>query len=141
MIDENGFDNNSIAIFDCDTDHSMNSDHFIQRIEGAVFGLRKKFGSSCRIPIVIDNVTGHHELTDSTKPPKCSWRKYQVQTCLCEHEIDFNINLQKSELLQLAFVNLTRKEYKVDLKAKMFDVEISRLPIKHCSLSPIEFAW
>ena len=119
----------------------MNSDHFIQRIEGAVFGLRKKFGLSRRIPIVIDNATGHDELTGSKKSPKCSWREDQVQTCLREHNIDFNIDLQKSELHQLAFVNLPRKEYKVDLKAKMFDVELLKLAIKHYSLNPIELAW
>ena len=141
MMDENGFDNDSIDIYDCATDHSMNSDHFTQQIEGAVFGLPKKFGPSRRIPIVIDNATGHKELTDSTKLPKYSWRKDQVQTCLGEHNIDFNIDLKKSELLQLAFVNLPRKEYKVDLKAKTFDVKILRLAIKHCSLNPIELAW
>ena len=47
----------------------MNSDHFIQRIEGTVFGLRKKFGLSRRIPIVIDNAAGHDELTGSKKSP------------------------------------------------------------------------
>ena len=141
MIDEHGFDKDSFDIFDCDTNHAMNSDHFVQWIELAGFGLRKKFGPSGRIPIVIDNATGHNELTDSTKPAKCSWSKDQVQTCLHEHNIDFNIDLKKSELLQLAFVNLPRKEYKVDLKAKTLDVEISRLAIKHCSLNPIELVW
>ena len=29
MIDENGFDKDSIDIFDCDTDHSMDSDHVV----------------------------------------------------------------------------------------------------------------
>ena len=73
---------------------------------------------------------------------QCSWRKDQVQTCLREHNIDFNIDLKKSELLQLAFVNLPRKEYKVDLmKTKTFDVEIFRLAVKHCLLNPIELAW
>ena len=132
MMDENGFDNDSIDIYDCATDHSMNSDHFVQWTKRAAFGLQKKFGPSCRIPIVIDNATGHNELTDSTKPSKYSWRKDQVQTCLREHNIDFNIDLKKRELLQLAFVNLPRKEYKLDLKAKTFDVEILRLAMKHC---------
>ena len=141
MIDENRFDKDSIDIFDYDTDHFMNSDHFVHWIERAAFGLRKKFGPSRRICIVVDNATWHNELTDSTKLRKCSWRKDQSQTWLREHNIDFNINLKKSELLQLAFVNLPRKEYKVDLKAKAFDVEILRLAIKHCSLNPIELAW
>ena len=85
MIDENGFDNDTIDIFDCDTNHSMNSDHFVQWIERAACGLRKKFRPSRRVLIVIDNVTGHNELTDSTKPSKYSWRKDQVQTCFREH--------------------------------------------------------
>ena len=105
MMNESGFDNDSIDIYDCATDHLMNSDHFTQQIEGATFGLLKKFGPSGRIPIVIDNATGHNELTDSTKLPKCSWRKDLVQTRFREHNIDFNIDLKKSELLQLAFVN------------------------------------
>ena len=42
MMDENGFDNHSIDIYDCGTDHSMNSDHFVQWIERAAFGLRKE---------------------------------------------------------------------------------------------------
>ena len=95
MIDENGFDNDSIGIFDGDTNHSMNSDHFVQWIERAAFSLRKKFGPSRRILIVIDNVTGHNELTDSTKTSKCSWPKDQVQTCLREHNIDFNLTSRK----------------------------------------------
>ena len=85
--------------------------------------------------------TWHNELTDSTKLPKCSWRNDQVQIWLREHNITFNIDLKKSELLQLVFDNLPQKEYKVDLKAKMFDVEILRLPVKHCSLNSIELAW
>ena len=83
MMDENEFDNDSIGVYDCAPDHSMNSDHFIQHIEGATFGLRKKFGPSGRILIVIDNATEHNKLTDSTKPATCSSRKDQVQTCLC----------------------------------------------------------
>ena len=50
MMDENGFDNDSIDIFDYDTNHSMNSDHFAQWIEGAAFGLRKKFGAKSSNP-------------------------------------------------------------------------------------------
>ena len=96
---------------------------------------------SRRSCIIIDNTTWHNEFTDSTKLPKCSWRKDQVQIWLREHNIAFNIDLKKSELLQLVFGNLPQKEYKVDLKAKMFDVEILRLPVKHSSLNPIELAW
>ena len=67
MIDENRLDNGSIDIFDSDTDRPMNSDYFVQWIERAAFGLRKKFGPSRRIYIVVDNATLHNELTDSTE--------------------------------------------------------------------------
>ena len=140
MIDENRLDNGSIDIFDSDTDRPMNSDHFVQWIERAAFSLRKKFGPSRRICIVVDNATRHNELTDSKEPVK-SRRKDHVQTSLREHNIDFNTDLKKNELLQLAFDNLPQKEYEVHLKAKMFGVETLRLAIKHCPLNPIELAW
>ena len=139
-IDENGFDNNSIDISNCDTDRSMNSDHFVQWRERTAFGPPKKFGRSRRIFIFVDNATWHNELTGSTKPAK-PWRQDQVQTSLREHNIDFNIDLKKGELLQLAFDNMPRKEYKVNLKNKMFSVEILRLSVKHCSLNTIELGW
>ena len=135
MIDESGFDNDSIDIFDCDTNHSMNSAHFLQWIERAAVSLQKKSGTSCRMYIIIDNATIHNKLTNSTQPPNRSWRKDQVQAWLREHNVDFNNDLKKSELLQLAFDNLPRKEYKVNLKAKMFVVEILKVPVKHYSIA------
>jgi hypothetical protein len=141
MIDENGFDYASIDVFECDADHSMNSLHFIGWMEHAAFNLRKKFGPDRRICIVIDNAPWHNQLTDETKPPQRSWRKHKVEDWLREHRIDFDDNLKKSELLQLAFSNLPSKEFKVDVVAKQFDVEILRLPVKHCSLNPVEYAW
>ena len=69
MIAENRFDNDSIDIFDCDTDHSTNSYHFKRCIGRAAFGLRKKIWSSRRICIIIDNTTWRNELTDSTNLP------------------------------------------------------------------------
>jgi hypothetical protein len=57
MIDENGFDYDSIDVFECDADHSMNSRHFVDWMERAAFNLRKSFGPNSRICIVIDNAT------------------------------------------------------------------------------------
>ena len=72
MINENGFDLDLIDIFECDADHSMNSNYFIDWMRHAAFSLRRRFGSNRRICIVIDNDTWHNELTDETKPPKRS---------------------------------------------------------------------
>ena len=141
MIDENGFDYDSIDVFECDADHSMNSRHFVNWMERAAFNLRKSFGPNRRICIVIDNATWHNELTDETKPPKRSWRKLEVEAWLREHRIEFDVDFKKSELLDRAFNDLPPRKFKVDEVAKKFDVEILRLPINHCSLNPIELPW
>lgn len=140
-MDTNGFDYDSIDIFECDADHSMNSAHFISWMERTAYALRKKFGPDRRLSIVIDNATWHNELTNETKPPKRSWRKSDVQTWLREHRLHYDLEMKKAELLNIAFTNLPPKKYKVDVVAKTFGVEIIRLPIKHCSLNPIELAW
>ncbi|CAF1104810.1 unnamed protein product [Rotaria magnacalcarata] len=36
---------------------------------------------------------------------------------------------------------LPPKEYIVDKVASKYDIEIVRIPIKHCVLNPIELAW
>ena len=141
MINENGFGLSSIYIFDCDSDNSMNSDHFIEWIKRAASELRHKFGQASRICIIIDNATWHSELTDDTKPPKHAWCKEQIQKWLENQNIKFNPVFKKVELTQLAFSNLPSKRYKVDEAAKLFNVEILRLPIKHCLLNPMELAW
>lgn len=119
----------------------MNSDDFVNWMEPTAFNLRRKFGPNCCICIVIDNAIWHSELTDETKPPKRSWRESEVQAWLQKHAIGFSDDLRKSEILQLAFDNLPPKEFRVDAMAEIFNIEILRLPIKHCSLNPMEFAW
>ena len=79
MIDENGFDLGSIDIFECDADHSMNSNYFIDWMRHAAFSSRKKFSPSRWICIVIDTAIWDNELTDETKPPKRSWQKPKIE--------------------------------------------------------------
>ena len=57
MINENGFDLSSIDIFDCDFDHSMNSDHFVEWVKRAASRLRNQFDQASRICIIIRNAT------------------------------------------------------------------------------------
>ncbi|CAF4100217.1 unnamed protein product [Rotaria sp. Silwood1] len=78
---------------------------------------------------------------DDAKPPKRSWRKDQIQRWLDEHNIKYDVKLKKSELLEIAFANIPPKRYKTNAAANAFNVELIRLPIKHCTLNPIELAW
>ncbi|CAF1574492.1 unnamed protein product [Didymodactylos carnosus] len=83
----------------------------------------------------------HNELTDYAKSPKRSWRKYQLQKWLDEHNIRYDVKLKKIELLEIAFAHVPPKRYKTNTAVNVFSVEIVHLPIKHCVLNPIELAW
>ncbi|CAF1553235.1 unnamed protein product [Adineta ricciae] len=132
MINENDFHKESVDIFACDEDHSMNSTHFIHWIEKFASHLRLLHGPSVRIAIAIDNATWHNELIDEAKPPKRSWRNDQLQQWRKEHELKYDTTLKKGELLQIAFSHIPPKRYKTNAVASLFNVELVRLPIKHC---------
>jgi hypothetical protein len=143
MISEasGGFHRPSVDVWTCDVDHSMNSERFISWIDKTAEQLRTAHGPAPRICIIIDNATWHNELVDTAKPPKRSWRKDQLQKWLDEHRIQWNPEFKKAELLELAFNHLPPKRYKTNDAARYHNVEILRLPIKHCILNPIELAW
>ena len=44
-------------------------------------------------------------------------------------------------MLELAFNSLPTKKYLTDVAAAEYQVEIVRLPLKHCILNPIELCW
>ncbi|CAF2944414.1 unnamed protein product [Rotaria sp. Silwood2] len=67
---------------------------------------------------------------------KRSIRKDQIVEWLENHGIQFDLTLKKSELLEIALENKP-----VDEVAQEFNVEILWLPVRHCSLNPIEIAW
>jgi hypothetical protein len=125
----------------CDSDHAMNSDRFHKWIGDAAGRLRIKHGAGPTIVIIIDNATWHNVLCDDAKPPKRAWRKDQLQEWLDDRKIQWDAKSSKAELLQLAFANVPPKRYVTNAIARAFDVEIFRLPIKHCVLNPIELAW
>ena len=72
MINEAGFDKESVDIFTCDEEHSMNSTHFTKRVKKVASYLRFLHGLIPRIAIIIDNATWHNELVDETESPKRS---------------------------------------------------------------------
>ncbi|CAF2200357.1 unnamed protein product [Rotaria magnacalcarata] len=49
--------------------------------------------------------------------------------------------MTKAELMEVAFKSLPCRQYAVDNLAGKHDVEILRIPKKHCVLNPIELAW
>ena len=103
--------------------------------------MRLQNGPQARIAIVIDNATWHNRLTEESVPPKRAWRKAVLQLWLTNHGIPFDADYTKAELLELAFQNLPPKKYLTDVAAAEFNIEIVRLPIKHCVLNPIELCW
>jgi hypothetical protein len=90
---------------------------------------------------VIDNASWHNRLTAESTPPKRAWRKAQIQEWLNDRNISYDSRFTNAELLELAFEHLPPKEYMTNVAASEFNVEIIRLPIKHCMLNPIELAW
>ncbi|CAF1242007.1 unnamed protein product [Rotaria sordida] len=58
-----------------------------------------------------------------------------------EGKVPFLDQYSKSELLELSYAYAPEKKYIVDETAKKFDIEILRLPVRHCILNPIEMCW
>jgi len=140
MIGSQGFVE-PIDIWHCDKDHTMNSERFHKWIEYASSRLRINHGPNQPIAIIIDNAPWHNILCDDAKPPKRAWTKSELQKWLTGKNIAWDIKMSKAELVELAFANIPTKRYVTNEIARTFDVEILRLPIKHCTLNPIELAW
>ena len=84
---------------------------------------------------MIDNATWHSQQTDASKIPSRSWNKNQIREWLIYHSVPFLDQYSKSELLELSYAYAPEKKYIVDETAKKFDIEILRLPVRHCILS------
>ena len=141
MINEAGFHKESVDIFNCDEEHSMNSTHFTKWVGKAASYLRFLHGPIPRIVSIIHNATWHNELVDETEPPKRLWCKDQLQKWLEEHGIIYDTKLKKAELLEIAPANVPPKRYKTNAVVDVSNVELGRLLINHCVLNPIELVW
>ncbi|CAF1086571.1 unnamed protein product [Didymodactylos carnosus] len=49
--------------------------------------------------------------------------------------------MTKAELLDVAYKNLPPKEYMADKAAMKHNVQLVRIPVKHCALNRIELVW
>ena len=124
MIKEVDFHKESVDIFTCDEEHSMNSTHFTEWVEKAASYFRFLHGPIPRIAIIIDNDTWHSELVDETGSPKHSWRQDQLQKWLEEHGIIYDTKLKKAELLEIAPANVSPKCYITNTVTNVSNVEL-----------------
>ncbi|CAF2893679.1 unnamed protein product [Rotaria sp. Silwood2] len=120
MINNNGVDIDTVDIFSCDEDHSMNSSHFIEWLQKAAEHLRQQYCESTQICIVLDNARSHNELCDDAKPPKRSWRKNEIEQWLQRREIKYETCQKKAQLLELAIANAPPKKFKANMVAAEF---------------------
>ncbi|CAF1019173.1 unnamed protein product [Rotaria sp. Silwood1] len=88
-----------------------------------------------------DNAKWHNKRTEFSRILSRAWNKDRIRDWLEQHQIPYPDHYFKAELLELCHTNAPPKQYLVDDAAALCDVEILRLPIKHCMLNPIEIAW
>ncbi|CAF4824568.1 unnamed protein product [Rotaria sp. Silwood2] len=126
----------------------MNADHFTSWIKKTCNMLRTDLenifpfqGSEQKICLVLDNALWHNKQTEFSRIPSRSWNKAQVYDWLTKHNVPYFDQYSKAELIELSRANAPPKQYITDEVAAEFDIEILRLPIKHCMLNPIEIAW
>ncbi|CAF1111372.1 unnamed protein product [Rotaria sordida] len=136
-----GFHKSSIDIFETTEENRMDSSHFLGWIDRTASLLRKELGKYTKIVFVIDNAPWHNRLTNDPMPSKRSWRKEYIIQWLNAHSINVPVKAVIAELLEIAMKNLPEKRYEIDEVAKNYNVDILRLPIKHCMLNPVELAW
>ncbi|CAF1519134.1 unnamed protein product [Rotaria sordida] len=141
MLGQHEFHLPTIDIFKCDSEHSMDGNHFVDWISRSSSFLRQEHGPHAKISIIIDNAPWHNQIIEETKAPKRFWNKQKIIDWLDSHEITHSTTATKAELLQDAIRNAPRKKYVVDEAAKVYDVDIVQLPAKHCTLNPVELAW
>jgi hypothetical protein len=143
LLSNSGFHLPSVDIFECDENHSMDSNHLVAWIDRTSHTIRKELGKTNHIAylphsmhpflgkdaivtLILDNATWHNRLTEETMPPKRSWKKQLIINWLDKHDLPFTDNMTKAELVEVAFDNLPSKRYVVDEVAAKNDVQILR---------------
>ncbi|CAF3075827.1 unnamed protein product [Rotaria sp. Silwood2] len=151
-----------------DRDHSVyvsdsGNDRVMKWVEGAKQGIVVAGGQgqgngltqlSCPQGVVVDQL-GTVYVADARNDRIMRWPKGATQGSvivggngrggqsnqLYGPVVPFIDQYSKSELLELSYAYAPEKEYIVDETAKQFDIEIIRLPVRHCILNPIEICW
>ena len=89
--------------------------------------------------IVMDNASYHSR--NKSKAPNSGWRKADIQDWLRQNSVQFQEDMRKAELLELARPLRQRKQFVLDQIAAEHGHQVVRLPPYHCDLNPIELVW
>lgn len=89
--------------------------------------------------VIMDNASYHS--TEIEKQPTSSWTRPAIITWLQKHNIPYEAELLKPELLYLAKCNKKPKTYVVDELLRENGHEVLRLPPYHCQFNAIEMIW
>lgn len=89
--------------------------------------------------IVMDNASYHSVQTD--KCPTSTTRKADIQKWLRDHDIPFEDDLLRPQLLALAKIHKPEPTYLIDNIVREYGHEVLRLPLYHPDLNAIELIW
>ena len=144
LLSESRFHLPSVDIFECQEDHIMDGDNFVERMLRTASLLRLKYGTviplmtlsltdltkisgqGTKICAIIGNATWYNRLTEQMKPPKRAWNKRAIIDWLNAHQVNYPESATKAELLEIAFQNASERKYIVDEAVKIYDIQIIR---------------
>ncbi|KAJ3663543.1 hypothetical protein Zmor_007796 [Zophobas morio] len=66
---------------------------------------------------------------------------FKFQNFLTEHDLYFEENYTKTQLLEVLHTRKFEKQYKIDAIARDRGFRVIRLPPYHCIFNPIELIW
>ena len=89
--------------------------------------------------IIMDNASYHS--MQSEKNPTSSSRKADIQNWLRSHNIEFDNDMLRPQLLALAKAHKPPPKYVIDTLTRENGHEVLRLPPYHPDLNPIELIW
>lgn len=120
---------------DCNVDYhdNMTSDMFEEWFRELIPKLHRNS------VIVLDNASYHSRQIQ--KVPNTSSTKATIQKFLLEHDLFYEDNYTKGQLLEVLRTGDFKKQYHIDEQAKTRGLTVLRLPPYHCIFNPIELIW
>jgi hypothetical protein len=125
---------------DRDYHKTMNGELFKKWVVENLIPALRLINSKC--VVIMDNAPYHSVRLES--PPTSASRKEIIKQWLTEHDIPFEDNFTKKQLLNLVrpFVNNSRfRRYEIDELLQAEGHEVLRLPPYNCQYNPTELAW
>lgn len=89
--------------------------------------------------IVMDNASYHSRQV--IKIPNGSSTKFEISTFLEEHDLYFEADYSKKQLLEVLHTKIFQKQYFIDNAAAAVGHTVLRLPPYYCIFNPIELIW